>query len=172
VTRDLPGSEVEPPQWGEWLRLVGARARTGSTVMTGPGDRPLLMLAREQKGRVALFLSDHAWLWARGFRDGGPHLDLLRRLGHWLMKEPDLEEEALRAARAAAISRSSARRWATTRPPSWSPAPTASPAPSRSSPAAPACSRPGSRPASSGCTGSPATTSPPSPASAPRTRAN
>lgn len=97
VTRDLPGSEVEPPRWGEWLRMVGARARTGSSVMTGPGDRPLLMLAREQKGRVALFLSDHAWLWARGFRDGGPHLDLLRRLGHWLMKEPDLEEEALRA---------------------------------------------------------------------------
>ena len=97
VTRDLPGSEVEPPRWGEWLCLVGARARSGSTVMTGPGDRPLLLLAREQKGRVALFLSDHAWLWARGFRDGGPHLDLLRRLGHWLMKEPDLEEEALRA---------------------------------------------------------------------------
>ncbi len=97
VTRDLPGSEVEPPRWGEWLRMVGARARTGAPVMTGPGERPLLMLAREQKGRVALFLSDHAWLWARGFRDGGPHLDLLRRLGHWLMKEPDLEEEALRA---------------------------------------------------------------------------
>jgi hypothetical protein len=97
VTRDLPGSEAEPPRWGEWLRMVGARARSGSTVMTGPGDRPLLLLAREQKGRVALFLSDHAWLWARGFRDGGPHLDLLRRLGHWLMKEPDLEEEALRA---------------------------------------------------------------------------
>jgi hypothetical protein len=97
VTRDLPGSEVQPPQWGEWLRMVGARARSGSTVMTGPGDRPLLMLAREQKGRVALFLSDHAWLWARGFRDGGPYLDLLRRLSHWLMKEPELEEEALRA---------------------------------------------------------------------------
>ena len=30
-------------------------------------------------------------------KGGGPHLDLLRRLAHWLMKEPDLEEEALRA---------------------------------------------------------------------------
>lgn len=98
VTRDLPGSEVQPPRWGEWLRMVGAQARAGaSPVMTGPGERPLLMLAREQKGRVALFLSDHAWLWARGFRDGGPYLDLLRRLSHWLMKEPELEEEALRA---------------------------------------------------------------------------
>lgn len=98
VTRDLPGSDVSPPRWGEWLRMVGAQARAGGApVMTGPGDRPLLMLAREQKGRVALFLSDHAWLWARGFRDGGPYLDLLRRLSHWLMKEPELEEEALRA---------------------------------------------------------------------------
>jgi hypothetical protein len=98
VTRDLPGSDVSPPRWGEWLRMVGAQARAGGApVMTGPGERPLLMLAREQKGRVALFLSDHAWLWARGFRDGGPYLDLLRRLSHWLMKEPELEEEALRA---------------------------------------------------------------------------
>ncbi|MCO5091106.1 hypothetical protein [Bosea sp. (in: a-proteobacteria)] len=98
VTRDLPGAEVEPPRWGEWLRMVGAQARAGGApVMTGPGERPLLLLAREQKGRVALFLSDHAWLWARGFRDGGPYLDLLRRLSHWLMKEPELEEEALRA---------------------------------------------------------------------------
>ncbi|MFL5197837.1 MAG: hypothetical protein ACJ8BE_13085 [Microvirga sp.] len=97
VTRELPGSEQTPPAWGEWLRLVGAQVRTGSAVMSGAGDQPLLVLAREDKGRVALLLSDHAWLWARGFRDGGPHLDLLRRLAHWLMKEPALEEEALRA---------------------------------------------------------------------------
>lgn len=97
VTRDLPGSAEEPPSWGEWLRLVGSRNARGNIVMTGPRDRPLLVLNREGKGRVALLLSDHAWLWARGFRDGGPHVDLLRRLAHWLMKEPDLEEEALRA---------------------------------------------------------------------------
>ena len=97
VTRDLPGSASEPPAWGEWLRVVGSRSSRGTAVMSGPGDRPLLLLNRENKGRVALLLSDHAWLWARGFQDGGPHLDLLRRLGHWLMKEPDLEEEALRA---------------------------------------------------------------------------
>jgi DnaJ-domain-containing protein 1 len=98
VTRELPGSEQTPPAWGEWLRLVGAQVRTGSAVMSGASpDQPLLVLAREDKGRVALLLSDHAWLWARGFREGGPHLDLLRRLAHWLMKEPALEEEALRA---------------------------------------------------------------------------
>jgi hypothetical protein len=64
--------------------------------MQGPDGKPLLVLAREGEGRVALLLSDHIWLWARGFEGGGPHLDLLRRLSHWLMKQPDLEEEALR----------------------------------------------------------------------------
>ncbi|NNM71012.1 hypothetical protein [Enterovirga aerilata] len=97
VTRDLPGSESDPPAWGEWLRTIGAEIRTGTSVMSGAGEAPLLVLNREEKGRVALLLSDHAWLWARGYNDGGPHLDLLRRLAHWLMKEPALEEEALRA---------------------------------------------------------------------------
>ena len=65
--------------------------------MTGPGDKPLLVLSRVDKGRVGLLLSDQMWLWARGYDGGGPYLDLLRRLAHWLMKEPELEEEALRA---------------------------------------------------------------------------
>jgi hypothetical protein len=64
--------------------------------MQGPDNKPLLQLAREGEGRVALLLSDHIWLWARGYEGGGPHLDLLRKLSHWLMKQPDLEEEALR----------------------------------------------------------------------------
>jgi hypothetical protein len=64
--------------------------------MEGPDSKPLLVLNREGEGRVALLLSDHIWLWARGYEGGGPHIDLLRRLSHWLMKQPDLEEEALR----------------------------------------------------------------------------
>ena len=75
---------------------VDARAEKGTTVMEGPEGKPLLQLSREGQGRVALLLSDHIWLWARGYEGGGPHLDLLRRLSHWLMQEPDLEEEALR----------------------------------------------------------------------------
>ncbi len=99
VTRGLPGSEASPPAWGEWLRIVGAQVRPGvSPIMAGADGLPLLALTREEKGRVALLLSDHAWLWARGYHEGGPYLDLLRRLAHWLMKEPALEEEALRAA--------------------------------------------------------------------------
>ena len=96
VTRDLPGSETSPPKWSPWMRLVSAERRSGHAVMAGPGDQPLLLLSREGKGRVSLLLSDHAWLWAREYGAGGPYLDLLRRTAHWLMKEPELEEEALR----------------------------------------------------------------------------
>ena len=39
--------------------------------------------------------SDQSWLWDRGYEGGGPQLELLRRLAHWMMKEPELEEEAL-----------------------------------------------------------------------------
>jgi hypothetical protein len=63
--------------------------------MDGPGGKPLMLLARQQEGRVALLLSDQAWLWTRGFEGGGPQSELLRRFAHWLMKEPELEEEAL-----------------------------------------------------------------------------
>ena len=63
---------------------------------TGADGKPLLLLSRYGEGRVALLLSDHIWLWARGYEGGGPHLDLLRRMSHWLMKQPDLDEEALR----------------------------------------------------------------------------
>ena len=96
VTRDLEGSDSDPPHWSRWFRLVDTRNATGTAVMQGPDKKPLLILSREGEGRVALLLSDQLWLWARGFEGGGPHLDLLRRLSHWLMKEPDLEEEALR----------------------------------------------------------------------------
>ena len=86
----------------------------GTAVMQGPDDKPLLVLSREGEGRVALLLSDHIWLWARGYEGGGPHLDLLRRLSHWLMKQPDLEEEALRlVVRGRDLDDRSARPWPT-----------------------------------------------------------
>jgi hypothetical protein len=98
VTRGLPGADQTPPAWSQWFRQVNAEVTRGSSVLDGADRKPLLVLSREGKGRVALLLSDQMWLWARGFEGGGPHLDLLRRLAHWLMKEPELEEEALRAA--------------------------------------------------------------------------
>jgi hypothetical protein len=96
VTRGLEGSDSDPPHWSQWFRLVDIKRSDGTSVMQGPDGKPLLVLAHEGEGRVALMLSDQIWLWARGYQGGGPHLDLLRRLSHWLMKQPELEEEALR----------------------------------------------------------------------------
>ena len=85
--------------WGRWFRQIEVLATPDSeTVMTGSNGAPLLMVNRVGEGRVALLASDHAWLWDRGFEGGGPQLEMLRRLAHWMMGEPDLEEEALRAA--------------------------------------------------------------------------
>ncbi|MBN9291618.1 MAG: hypothetical protein J0H36_11010 [Hyphomicrobium denitrificans] len=102
VTQGLPGwnaakvADASPqPTWGHWFRQAEVTGERGRIVMTGAEDKPLLVLDRKGKGRVALLTSDQAWLWARGYDGGGPHTDLLRRLSHWLMKEPDLEEERL-----------------------------------------------------------------------------
>lgn len=102
VTAALPGGPdrsplVEGPDWGRWLRQVDVIQRSGYTLMTGIEGQPLLTLDRVGDGRVAQVSSDHIWLWARGYDGGGPHAELLRRLAHWLMKEPELEEEDLKA---------------------------------------------------------------------------
>ncbi len=91
------GDGVPMPGWGRWYRLVEAVPERGHTVMSGPEGLPLLVLDRVGDGRIAMLLSDQAWLWTRGYDGGGPQLELLRRLAHWLMKEPDLDEERLAA---------------------------------------------------------------------------
>jgi hypothetical protein len=87
----------DKPEWGRWFRHIDADPHRGEVVMRGVGDRPLLVLDRVGKGRVAQLLSDHIWLWTRGYEGGGPQAELLRRLAHWLMKEPELEENDLKA---------------------------------------------------------------------------
>ena len=84
------------PEWGDWYRYVGASATGGQELMSADGA-PLLLLDRVGDGRVALLLSDQIWLWSRGHEGGGPQAELLRRIAHWAMKEPALEEETLRA---------------------------------------------------------------------------
>ena len=91
VTANLPQQDT----WGRWLRQVEVEADEGDVVMSGHSGLPLLVLDRVEDGRVALISSDQAWLWARGYEGGGPQLELLRRLAHWMMGEPELEEEAL-----------------------------------------------------------------------------
>jgi hypothetical protein len=93
------GLEAEAPEggWGRWFRLIEVDQKAGQVLMSGPNDLPLLVLNRVDEGRVAVMASDHAWLWGRGFEGGGPQLELLRRLAHWMLKEPELEEETLTA---------------------------------------------------------------------------
>lgn len=94
VTRPMLTGEGE---WGPWFRSIGARALSGETVLQAPNGDPLLTLSREGQGRAAILLSDQAWLWARGYEGGGPHDELFRRVAHWLMGEPELDEERLSA---------------------------------------------------------------------------
>jgi hypothetical protein len=97
VSKNLPGSVTDGTEtWGRWFRLIDASTIPDTnTLLDGPDGKPLLVLGRVDQGRVAQILSDQGWLWARGYDGGGPQMELLRRLAHWLMKEPDLDEEAL-----------------------------------------------------------------------------
>jgi hypothetical protein len=101
VTDGLAGWQPPAaPAWGEWYRHILVGDLQGQTVLTAPspgGDDPLLVLDHVGEGRVALLLSDQIWLWSRGHEGGGPQAELLRRVAHWLMKEPELEENALTA---------------------------------------------------------------------------
>lgn len=99
VTEDLPGANADARDatWGRWYRTIRAEPRAGAVLMSGADDAPLLVLDRVGQGRVALMLSDHIWLWSRQHDGGGPQAELLRRVAHWLMREPELEEEDLTA---------------------------------------------------------------------------
>ena len=98
VTRDLETKTMNSGNWGRWMRQITVGDTSKSTVvMNGADNRPLMLLSHIEKGRVGMLLSDEGWLWARGFEGGGPYAALYRRMAHWLMKEPDLEEEALTA---------------------------------------------------------------------------
>jgi hypothetical protein len=91
------GGATDDPTWGRWFRQIDGQGARGNAVMSGVDGRPLLVLDRVGEGRVAHLLSDHIWLWSRGFEGGGPQAEMLRRTAHWLMREPDLEEDDLRA---------------------------------------------------------------------------
>jgi hypothetical protein len=92
-----PARPEQMPRWGSWYRRIHPAHVSGQTLMAGPDDSPLLALERVGNGRAALLLSDQIWLWSRGHQGGGPQAELLRRIAHWLMQEPDLEENVLLA---------------------------------------------------------------------------
>jgi hypothetical protein len=97
LERFAPEGEEGQPGWGRWFRIAEVEKLSGQTVMEGPDGLPLLVLDRVDEGRIAVLSSDHVWLWGRGYEGGGPQLELLRRLAHWMLKEPELEEETLTA---------------------------------------------------------------------------
>jgi hypothetical protein len=99
VTAGLSGANegAEPASWGSWYRAIGTEDVDGQVLMTGPNGIPLLVLSHQDQGRVALLLSDQIWLWSRGHQGGGPQAELLRRVAHWLMGEPELDEDRLAA---------------------------------------------------------------------------
>ncbi len=98
VTAGLPGWQADgPAHWGNWYRAIHPSQVDGQVLMSGPGGDPLLVLERIGQGRAAMLLSDQVWLWARGHEGGGPQAELLRRIAHWLMQQPELEEDSLSA---------------------------------------------------------------------------
>lgn len=99
VTENLPGanSGSKNPDWGPWYRRIQPGPVSGEVLLRTPEGDPLLALDRVGKGRTALLFSDQIWLWSRGHDGGGPQAELLRRIAHWLMQEPELEENALTA---------------------------------------------------------------------------
>ena len=96
VTEGL-AADPAAPGWGQWYRAISSEDVAGQVLMTGPNHAPLLILNHVDQGRVAMLMSDQIWLWSRGHQGGGPQAELLRRAAHWLMKEPDLDEERLAA---------------------------------------------------------------------------
>ncbi len=97
VAAGAPGGAAGAPSWGPWYQRIRPGAVDGEVLLRTPDGQPLLALDRVGQGRTALLLSDQIWLWSRGHEGGGPQAELLRRIAHWLMQEPELEENALTA---------------------------------------------------------------------------
>jgi hypothetical protein len=96
-TTATSGDAAKAPDWGQWYRRIEPGPVSGEVLLRTPDGEPLLALDHAGEGRTALLLSDQIWLWSRGHQGGGPQAELLRRIAHWLMQEPDLEENALTA---------------------------------------------------------------------------
>jgi uncharacterized membrane protein len=95
ITSSFSGKEDQT--WGKWFRIIDNNPISGDVLMEGPDAAPLLVIDKIGEGRVAMLMSDQAWLWSKGFDGGGPYSEMFRRTAHWLMGEPDLDAEKLTA---------------------------------------------------------------------------
>jgi hypothetical protein len=71
-------------------------AERAELLMETPEKTPVITLWREtpQHGRMAWIATDDVWMWRRQAGEAGaapPFNPLMRRLMHWLLREPDLE---------------------------------------------------------------------------------
>jgi len=97
ITADFQGNEDQA--WGPWYRVIDNDPIGGDVLMDGPDGAPLFVIDKVRDGRVAMLMSDQAWLWAKGHEGGGPYREMFRRTAHWLMGEPELDAETLSAVR-------------------------------------------------------------------------
>ncbi len=79
-------------RWGKWYSYIDTIKISGDTLLETDEGKPLLILNKLEKGRVAQLLSDSSWVWSRSIDNKGPQSKLLRRTIHWLLKEPELQE--------------------------------------------------------------------------------
>jgi len=93
ITSDFQGNEDQA--WGSWYRVIDNDPIGGDVLMNGPDGVPLFVIDKVRDGRVAMLMSDQAWLWAKGHDGGGPYREMFRRTAHWLMGEPELDAETL-----------------------------------------------------------------------------
>lgn len=97
ITADFQGNEDQ--SWGAWYRVIDNDPIGGDVLMDGPDGVPLFVIDKVRDGRVAMLMSDQAWLWAKGHDGGGPYREMFRRTAHWLMGEPELDAETLSGVR-------------------------------------------------------------------------
>ena len=97
ITSDFQGNEDQ--SWGSWYRVIDNDPIGGDVLMEGADGVPLFVIDKVRDGRVAMLMSDQAWLWAKGHDGGGPYREMFRRTAHWLMGEPELDAETLSGVR-------------------------------------------------------------------------
>lgn len=97
ITADLDRNK-DADKWGPWHTSIDMTQLRGDNLMLGLDRRPLLVIDKVGDGRVGVLASDNIWLWSKGNDNTrGPYTELLRNLSHWLMKEPELEEDYIKA---------------------------------------------------------------------------
>ena len=92
ITRAIADGQFDGESWASWLRQIKVSAGDEKVLLSGHNDLPLLLIGEKDDGRVIQLTSDQIWLWAREYKQGGPYIDLMRKMIHWLLKEPSLEE--------------------------------------------------------------------------------